>query len=706
MKRITSLFLGCLLLLPAALRADEGMWLPFLIEQKIADMQALGCQLSAQDIYSVNQACLKDAVVQFGSGCTGEMISSKGLLITNHHCGFSQIQAHSSVEHDYLREGFWAMSAKEELPNPGLTVTFLRRMEDVTKEVLKGVKPTLNEKERTEAIDKNIQRIVKHATENTVYTAFVRPCYYGNQYILYVNEVFKDVRLVGAPPSAIGKFGGDTDNWMWPRHTGDFSIFRVYANKDNQPAEYHQDNVPYKPLKSLDISLGGVKEGDFTLVYGFPGSTREYISSHGVDYIASQSNPMRIDLRTQRLEVMNKYMAQDPRVRIMYAAKNASVANGWKKWQGELLGLTRLRTVAKKEAFETAFTQWAADKKEYKDLVSRLAEAYKGQEPYSYAYDCYVETARSVEILRFAGRVDKLLRAQLDDQKAREAVRKAMQAFYKDYYPPIDQACFTLTTREFLQRVPERFRPALIQSRAAAFGGDTGLWAEDLFKYSVFASQEKALDCLERANFRSLIQEDPALLLCNACDEVYQNQVLPGMLQYNQELDLLYRDYMRGQMAFDTLRTFFPDANLTLRVSYGQVKGYSPRDGVVYRPYTTLEGIMEKDKPEIYDYNVPQKLRDLYAAKDYGRWAVDGTVPVAFLAANHTTGGNSGSPILNARGALLGLNFDRTWEGTMSDIEYDPQVCRNISVDIRYVLFVVEKIGGAGYLLEEMNFVD
>ena len=682
--------------------ADEGMWLPSLISERIGDMQSKGFRLSAEDIYSVNQASLKDAVVLFGRGCTGEVVSVEGLLLTNHHCGYSQIQKHSSVEHDYLQDGFWALTRKEELPNKGLTVSFLERMEDVTSRVLEGVTHALTETQRDSIVKANTVRLVKEATsEGRGLRATVESLYYGNQYFLFLYREYSDVRLVGAPPSSIGKFGGDTDNWMWPRHTGDFSIFRIYADKDNNPAEYSENNVPYTPKKFFKISLGGVQEGDFTFVYGFPGRTQEYIMSEGVRYVSEVSDPAKIALRTMRLDIQRKYMSQSQKVRIQYSSKNASVANAWKKWQGEMKGINRLGTVAAKREYEKRFAEWAAGT-EYSTLLPRLDSLYRALEPYTFAKEYYSETAATVELCRFAASV-----AQEIARGDNESAASMSEAFFKDYCLPIDKESFVATMSAFVKDVPAEFHPEYMEGELARYGS-VGKWADALFCESVFADAEKVakLDAADSLVMRS----DPAVRFANEFRKWYGTDVYPYERRLNQEITLLYRDYMRGQMAFEPEKSFFPDANLTLRVAYGSIAGYAPADGVYYEPVSTLEGIMEKDNPEIFDYNIPQRLRDIYAAKDYGQWAITTangkkTVPVCFIATNHTSGGNSGSPVINKDGNLIGLNFDRVWEGTMSDIVFDPDYCRNISLDIRYVLFTIDKLAGADHLLNEMVFV-
>ena len=703
-------------------KADEGMWLPSLISQRIGDMQAKGFRLSAEDIYSINQASLKDAVVLFGGGCTGELISSEGLLLTNHHCGYAQIQKHSSVEHDYLKDGFWAMDRSEELPNPGLEVWFLDRMEDVTGAVLDGYEPGMTEQQRDSVVRTNSEAIAgKAEKDGTGLRADVESLYYGNQYFLFVYRVFKDVRLVGAPPSSIGKFGGDTDNWMWPRHTGDFSIFRIYADKDNNPAEYSEDNVPYIPKKYFKISLGGVSEGDFTFIYGFPGRTQEYIVSEAVRYISEISDPHKIALRTLRLDIQDRYMSASQAVRIQYSSKNAAVSNSWKKWQGEMRGIRKMNTVETKKENERLFEEWAAGS-EYSGIVGRLDSLYRLMEPYAFAADYYNETARAIELTSFAAeyarRLEKAAGVSSPDEatQARESAKRLAAAFYKDYYMPIDKESFIALMDMFDRNIPSGFKPEYFTESMGRYGSAEA-WADSLFGNSVFSDSSAltktvAAACADGVGTDiTLLTDDPAVEFGNEFRKWYMEGIRSVVQRLGSEITLLYRDYMKGQMEFNKDRAFYPDANLTLRVAYGTVQGYSPADGTYYLPMSTIEGIMQKDNPDIFDYNIPQRLRDIYAEKDYGEWTVTDasgrlTVPVCFIATNHTSGGNSGSPVINADGDLIGINFDRVWEGTMSDIVFDPDLCRNISLDIRYVLFIIDKVAGAGHLLDEMTFTD
>ena len=673
------------------LRAEEGMWLPLLISQRIEDMQAHGFRLTAEDVYSVNQASLKDAVVLFGSGCTGELVSREGLLFTNHHCGFSQIQQHSSVEHDYLKDGFWAMSRSEELPNKGLTVSFLERMEDVTGLVLRGYDESMGEAQRDSLVKANGDALVKQAADPAKgVSARVEALYYANQYFLFVYKVYRDVRLVGAPPSSIGKFGGDTDNWMWPRHTGDFSIFRIYAGKDNEPADYSEDNIPYTPKRFFKISRAGVQEGDFTFVYGCPGSTKEYVTSDEVRYVGEVSDPEKIALRTLRLDIQKKYMSQDPAVRIQYASKNANVSNAWKKWQGESKGIARLGTVADKQAYERRFAAWAKGTR-YEGLLDRLSALYAARNPVYRAYEYYTETVRTVELLQLANNVKTAL-------DAGRPVAELATSFFKDYYQPIDEEIFVAVLDAFDRNMNPGYKPDWFKTKLAEYGGSLSAWRDDLFEKSLFTDPQRVA-ALTPDDLQA-VTADPAWALWDAFYQWYRTELQPVITESDRQIRLAYRDYMRAQMEFEPDKAFYPDANLTLRVAYGHVAGYSPADAIYYAPVSTLKGIIEKDNPDIYDYDIPQVLRDLYAAG--GRE----DQPVCFLATNHTSGGNSGSPVINADGNLIGINFDRVWEGTMSDLVFDPDYCRNISLDIRYLLFVVKEIGHADWLFDEMAFAD
>ncbi|WBA43338.1 S46 family peptidase [Hymenobacter canadensis] len=711
-----------LLTLAAPARADEGMWLPLLLKQlNEADMQKKGLKLTADQIYSINQGSLKDAVVQFGGGCTGEIISNEGLLLTNHHCGYGQIQQHSSVENDYLTKGYWAMDRSQELTNPGLTATFIIRMEDVTGQVLAGV-PTRNiaEADREKLVQTNIQRISLAAVQGTHYQAFIRPFYNGNEYYMFVTEVFQDIRLVGAPPSSIGKFGGDTDNWAWPRHTGDFSIFRIYAGPDNKPAPYSAQNVPFKPRHHLPISLAGVQPGDFTLVFGFPGRTNEYLTSWGVDEVYSVSNPAKIKVRDARLRVLDADMKASDKVRIQYAAKYAGIANYWKKWIGENRGLKKLDAVRVKQEQEAQFQQWAsagdeARRAAYAPLLPQLQQQYATVRDYTLARDYVTEAAMGVELLAYANSLLPL--AEMVDKKlpaaelaaAVDKARGGTTNFFKNSTLATDQKVAAALLPLYANGTPPALLPAYVktlQQQYAAKGGWNAYVAQ-LYGKSRLTSNESAqavLNEVAEGNARALL-DDPAAQLAAAIIGNYRTAILPTYTAATDQIALLQRTYVAGLRQQQTTRKFYPDANSTLRVAYGQVQPYAPADGTKYDFYTTLDGIMEKADPTNPDFEVPARLAELYKNKDFGPYAYKGTVPVAFIATNHTTGGNSGSPVINGRGELIGTNFDRNWEGTMSDIMFDPDRVRNITLDVRYMLFVVDKFAGAGHLVKEMTLV-
>jgi hypothetical protein len=720
-KKLLTIWLLLTVLLTPALRADEGMWIPLLIEKyNIKLMQEKGFKLSAEDIYSVNKACMKDAIVQFGGGCTGELISPDGLLITNHHCGYSMIQRHSSLEHDYLTNGFWAMSREEELSNPGLSVTFLKRMEDVTDKVLKGVTEKMNETERENKIDSNISEITKDAVNGTGYSATVRPFYMGRQYFLFVNESFKDIRLVGAPPSAIGKFGGETDNWIWPRHTGDFSLFRIYAGKDNKPAGFSKDNVPYKPAYHFPISLKGVREGDFTMVFGYPGTTSEYVPSYHIEMIKNYFNPKMIDIRTKKIEIMEAAMNSDPKIRIQYSAKKSGIANSWKKWIGENQGLEKMGTIEKKKDFENRLTAWINTDQdritkyahilpEYRNLYSILNEY---NVVYSYTNEVFFSSgAEAIGFARNIRSLAELIRNKADGDQIKAAKINLMEAgnsFFDNYNKATDKKLFITVMKLYGENLDLKWQAPEYIRLSKSCKGDFEAIADKIYEKSLFTDKARFDTFVTNLNNSMLprLDKDPFYKLAINVSKFLSENVRPELNRVNTELVRLNKYYMAALMEFQKEKVFYPDANSTLRVSYGSVKGYFSRDAVYFTHYTTLKGIIEKDNPEVYDYDVPDKLKELYRAKDYGRYTQDGEVPVCFIADNHTTGGNSGSPVINADGQLIGVNFDRAWEGVASDLAFNPDQSRNISLDIRYALFIIDKFAGAGYLLKEMTIVE
>ncbi len=715
MLKITSLLLIIFLSI-GQLFAKEGMWIPILLKKyNLAEMQKMGFKLTAQDIYDVNNASMKDAVVIFGGGCTGELISDEGLLITNHHCGYSSIQSHSTVEHDYLTNGFWAMNHSEELPNKGLSVSFLEYMEDVTDRVFKGT-DGLSETEKQKKIRENSKAIQKEATDDGKFKAQVKPLFYGNQYFLYVYKIYTDVRLVGAPPSAIGKFGGDTDNWMWPRHTGDFSLFRIYADKNNEPAKYSPDNVPYKPKKFFPISMKGVQPGDFTMVFGYPGRTMQYWPSQEVDVTMNQRDPDRIKIRDKKLAVISADMEADPKVRIQYSAKYAGISNSWKKWQGEIKGLQRLNAMDRKLEYEKEFKAWAEKngtwENEYKAVFEGFESDFQQYDKYIRANDYYSEIVfRGVELFRLAGQANRILKSLEKGEPnkvdaARKSMLKSLPGFLKNYNQPTDEKLFAELMPMLESDVEHKFLPGYYLEVMNKNGKDK--LVEKVYRKSVLTDIDKLKKLLESGSDKQLkkLKKDPVVALYISLTEKYSKSIMPELQAVSTKITANMKKYMAGIMEMKKGQALYPDANFTLRVTYGKIEGYNPKDGVTYKHYTTLSGIMEKDNPEIYDYDVPDRLKELYNNKDFGRYTVNGEVPVCFTASNHTTGGNSGSPVVNGNGELIGVNFDRCWEGTMSDIMFDPDRCRNIAIDIRYALFLIDKFAGAGYLLNEMNLVE
>ncbi len=722
-KNLKTLLLAILVLIGSHARADEGMWIPILLKKyNIEEMQKAGFKLTAKDIYDVNQACLKDAVVglgregrEFSHFCTGELISDKGLMVTNHHCGYGVIQSHSSLEHDYLKDGFWAKSKKEELLSEGITASFLVSMTDVSSQVLNQIDEKATENERQKIIQSRIREIEKKAEENTHYRANVKAYFSGNQYFLSVYEIFKDVRLVGAPPSAIGKFGGDTDNWMWPRHTGDFAMFRIYADKNNKPAPYSENNVPLKPKKSFKISLKGVNAGDFTMVFGYPGTTTEYLSSYALKLVAEVSNPHKIKIRTKKLDLIRADMDQSPLVRIQYAAKYAGISNGWKKWQGELKGLKRIHAIERKTDLENQFRKWSQSserrKHEYGEILNQFKNLYQQISPIELARNYALEAGlMGAEIVGLSRKFGLLLKNE-DAEKTKaklEMLKQECSKFFKNFNPSTDKKLLAATLQMYSEEISDPFLPDELKNITKKYKGDFNLYAEKAFAKSIFSDQKKLEVFLEnyKDSHTKKIQKDPIFVLASSILDLYRSKIAPDYNHLMSQIDKLQRSYMAGLMEMQPQKIFYPDANSTFRVHYGKVAGYKARNAINFEHYTTLEGIMEKNNPDIYDYQVPEKLKELYHSKNFGDYANSkGEMPVCFVATNHTTGGNSGSPVLNAEGELIGLNFDRAWEGVMSDLMYESEICRNISLDIRYVLFIVDKFAGATYLLDEMNIV-
>ncbi|NBU82094.1 MAG: S46 family peptidase, partial [Flavobacteriaceae bacterium] len=686
-----------------------GMWIPSLLKgMNESEMKKLGMKISAEDIYSVNKSSLKDAVPQFDGGCTAEVISDKGLILTNHHCGFDNIQSHSTVENDYLTNGFWAYNMEEELPNKDLYVTFVIRIEDVTTKVLEGTESLATEAEKQKKIQENISFLNKTLPKEAWQENNIRTFYDGNQYLLFVIENYKDVRLVGAPPSSIGKFGSDTDNWVWPRHTGDFSLFRIYADKNNRPAEYSKNNVPYKPKHFFPISINGIKENEFTMVMGYPGRTQEYLPAIAVDQIVNTLNPVKIEVRDAALKVQDGFMRKDNAIKIQYASKYAAVANYWKKWIGETKGLRKSNAIIEKQKFEKDFQEKVINtgkQAEYGNLLSDFKKNYVEIKDYALARDLFTEVVlRNSELLQNSYRLYQL--EQILKTKGEQAftdrknnLSNGIIDFYKDYNAMVDKNVFEQLIAIYTKRLPSQFLPNELNNLNAS------QLTNDIYTNTKLTNLEDFRSLLE-GDSKTVIEKinaDKGYQILKAMADAYTKNVLPKYDELNLKNIATQRTYMKAILELFPNNRIFPDANSTLRVTYGKVKGYKPNDAVTYEPFTYLDGVMEKYVPGDYEFDVPKKLIDLYNSKDYGVYASKGKMPVAFIATNHTTGGNSGSPALDAKGNLIGLNFDRVWEGTMSDIYYSPEICRNIMVDIRYVLFIIDKFAGADNLIKELK---
>jgi len=711
---MTKKILLSVFLLPAAMAFAQqygGMWIPTELNEK--EMKDLGMKISAKDIFNPQKASIKDAVVQFNGGCTAEIISPKGLLLTNHHCGYGQIQAHSTVQNDLLSNGFWAKNMSGELANPGVTVDFIVDIKEVSTGILEGT-DNLTEPELSKKIANNIEIYKNSQKTEPFQSVSVKPMYYGNKYYAYTIETFKDIRLVGAPPQSIGKFGSDTDNWVWPRHTGDFSMFRIYADKNNRPAEYSKDNVPYVPKHYLPVSIKDKNENDFTFVFGFPGKTTEYLPAVAVEKIMKEIDPARIAVRDVALKTLDEKMRADDATRIKYASKYASVANYWKKWIGEVEGLKKSNAVEKKVMYEGSLV---AKNHEIKSTLDQLNKLYNDQAPYALNNAYYTEVIRNAETLKLAGDyytyIASVEAGRMNDNELAK-LKSRLSSFYKDYSGELDAKVTAKLLALYANKTAPQFLPAgfekykneaqniqvieemsknsVISGRAEVNG--TAL-NRDIEK--AFSNQDKLIKTLKK---------DPVYQLYVVMRETYMTKADPQFTSMQTKIDALQKTFMAQQMSTDKDRKFFPDANSTLRVTYGKVKGSSPRDAVSYSYQTHLAGVMEKYIPGDYEFDVPKKLIDLYSKKDFGNYKdKTGDVPVGFTATNHTTGGNSGSPALDAYGNLVGLNFDRQWEGTMSDINYDPRFSRNIMVDTKYILFIIDKFADSKWLIDEMKVI-
>ena len=714
--RILSLLVLLIGLQPLT-RADEGMWLPLFIDRlNYVDMEKMGLQLTAEEIYSINNSSLKDAIVIFGRGCTGEIISDQGLLLTNHHCGYGRIQAHSSVEHDYLTDGFWAGSFEEELANPGLTVTFLERIEDVTEQVLAEVTDDMTEDERYEKVKAIAKEIEDEAKGESHFKCQVRSFFEGNEYYLFVYEVYEDVRLVGAPPSSIGKFGADTDNWMWPRHTGDFSMFRVYTDKDGNPAEYSEDNIPMKPKHHLPVSVAGVKEGDFSMILGYPGSTERYMTSYGVKMAIDIHNQTVVDIRDVKLKIMMEDMQADPAIRIKYASKYARTANYWKYYIGQTKGLKRLKVYDKKVALEDGFTTWvnASDnrKKKYGEALSYIEKAYAKMSEFELASVYYSEAIRrGSEILNYASAFSDLKKAlgqkEVDQEKVDKlvaSIKGKEDSYFKDYNASTDQNLLAALLEMFYKNVPSGQQPSYLQTIASKYKNDFNAYAQKVFETSFMTSAERVNEFLDNPSAKK-IEKDLAYKTAKEFNNFYYEQIYPESIEAYDLLDKGNRLFIAGLREMQPNKKFYPDANFTMRLTYGQVLDYYPADAIHYDYYTTMKGIMEKEDPTNWEFVVPDKLKELYNNKDYGKYGEGDVMKVCFLTNHDITGGNSGSPVINANGELVGLAFDGNWEAMSGDIVFEPEIQRTINVDIRYVLFIIDKYAGATRLIDEMTIV-
>jgi hypothetical protein len=711
-----------LLISPLCTLADEGMWLPNLLKMlNEKELAAAGCKLTPEQIYSINKGSLKDAVVQFGGGCTGEVISGQGLILTNHHCGFSQIQSHSSLEKNYIRDGFWAKSQAEELSNPGLTVTFIKRIDDITAKVLSGISDSIKGTAREVLIQANVKKLEAELVEGTAYQAKIKSFFYGNEYYAFITETYRDIRLVGAPPESIGNFGHDEDNWIWPRHTGDFSIFRIYAGPDNKPADFSATNVPYKPEFFFPISLKGVKENDFTMVFGFPGRTQEYLSSFAVNQVLKLINPTRIEARKIRLDVWSGFMQRSELTKIKYASKYNRLSNYYKKWTGESKGLERANVLAKKITFEEKFSQWLNSNpvamKKYGTVLPDLKKEYEANDKYALLNELFSEAASGIEIFNYANYFLPLAELSqspntTDDEfeAEKKRLKDGSKGWFKNYEAAADQEIAPKLLKIYFSQLPKDLIAGdELERILAKHNGNYQKLSNHLFENSALTSEEatqKLLDKLTKDNIMPLIN-DPAFNTWAYILSFNTQSVQDNYQRSTNRLADLNRIWMQAQRDFQKERKFYPDANSTLRLSFGKIKGYSPKNAVVYEPFTTAEGILEKSlDTNNLDYKVPNRLKELILKKDFGIYVVNGKLPVAFCASNHTTGGNSGSPVLNASGELIGTNFDRNWDGTMSDISYDPDRVRNIVVDVRYTLFIIDKYAGASHLLKEMKLVN
>ena len=717
MRKYILLILTFLFLYFYSLSANEGMWLLPLIEKiNMAEMNKMGLKLTAEDIYSITNSSLKDAIVFFGKGCTGEIISDRGLLITNHHCGISQIQKHSSVDRDLLKDGFWAFTEKEELPNPDLTVKFLISIEDVSERINNELSDTMPEDIRNEIISTISGEIEEEATENSHYEAEVKSFYEGNSFYLFIYEVFKDIRLVGVPPFSIGKFGHDTDNWMWPRHTGDFCLFRIYTSPDGNPAEYSEDNIPYKPKYYLPISLKGIKAGDFAMVLGYSGTTQRYITSYEIEELLEVTHPNRIKIRGLRQQILLEDMMKSKKVNIQYAEKYFRSSNYWKYSIGQSQGLKRLKIYNKKKELEKEFTEWVAQNNERQEkygnalaLIENAIEQRKTfQHTNQYLYEAFF---RSSEIFKFANEANWLHSAMPENDYNKEIINSLAKDLkddgkdhFADYNPPTDINVTLAMIKLFSENVPEEQHPDFYMIIKKKYNDKYEKYVKSMFSKSIFAYQEKLNRFTKNPDIR-LLEKDPAFIAAKSIYSEYLKNK-KKLKEINYELNRGRRLYMAGLMEMQSNKIFYPDANSTMRLSYGTVGGYSPRDAVHYDYFTTLQGVMEKEDPHNREFVIPSKLKELYEKKDYSNYGINSKMNVCFITDNDVTGGNSGSPVINAKGQLIGLAFDGNWEAMSGDIIYEPDLQKCICVDIRYILFIIDKYAGATNIINELKILN
>jgi len=719
MKKIVFLFLSFILITAGTLRADEGMWLLSLIGKNYDDMKAKGFRLTPEDIYSINNACIKDAIVglsrdgrPFWHFCSGEIISDKGLVLTNHHCGFPMIQSHSSIEHDYLKDGFWAYSLDQELPNEGYCAEILVRIEDVTERVMKNVTDDMSEADRNAAIKKISDEIIKETEEGTHYSVQVSEMFHNNQYFMLVYEIYKDIRLVGAPPSSMGKFGGDTDNWMWPRHTADFSMFRIYTGPDGKPAKYSKENIPLKPRYSLPISIKGVNEGDFAMVLGFPGTTDRYLTSYGLQETIDIINTYRYNIRTVKLDILRNEMKNNPEVRIQYASKYASSSNYWKYSHEQNIALRKLNKIENKRQIESDFTQWvnadATRQTKYGNVLNNIKNVFESRRNDAYTRQFILEALLSgAEMPLFAYQISNQI-GKLNENSSeadREKIRTSIRNFYKNFDVNTDKKLVAAMFEYFAVNVDPIYHPTVFQTITKKYKGDFTKYANDMFLKSVFADENKLLSLVDAPNAK-LLANDPAVVAGTSIYTKYQ-EINQAYREKSTGLDREVRLFNEGLMEMNPDKMSYPDANSTIRLTYGNVLGYKPADAIIYKHITTLDGVMQKENPKNDEFIVPEKLKDLYKRKDFGRYAgSDGQLVTDFITNNDITGGNSGSPVLNGNGELIGTAFDGNSEAMSGDIDFEENLQRCINLDVRYTLFIIDKYANAQNLIQEMKIVE